>query len=457
MTTRVLPRPGRAAVRLAAFTLVAAAALTSRAAEEPPAEWIDRDTGHRVVRLSREPGTASLYFHQNGYTPDGSRVLVTTSGGGLATIHLQTRETIVLVAEPVSVLVVGRKSGDVYYTKRGARAEEGKPREPSAVWAVNVETKAARKVATLPLGATVSSLNADETLLLGLYQETADGTPAPPVERPERERNPQTFQANYQAVGADGKPMPYAEAKELSMHGTLQQALRGLPRAIFTLHTGTGEVKVVHRDARWFGHLQFSPTDPQQLMFCHEGPWHEVDRLWLLRTEGGVPAKVHTRTMNMEIWGHEFFSADGKTVWYDLQTPRGEDFWVAGFEPASGRRTWYHLQRNEWSVHFNVSADGKLFCGDGGDPEMVAHAPDGKWIYLFRPRGIPDVAGIKAPNSESLIHSGVFESERLVNLSAHDYRLEPNVSFTPDGKWIVFRSNLHGAVHTYAVEVAKAK
>src|SRR5689334_5625716 len=40
-------------------------------ADEPPTEWIDADTGHRVVRLSKEPGSASLYFHQNAYTPDG--------------------------------------------------------------------------------------------------------------------------------------------------------------------------------------------------------------------------------------------------------------------------------------------------------------------------------------------------------------------------------------------------
>jgi oligogalacturonide lyase len=51
---------------------------------------------------------------------------------------------------------------------------------------------------------------------------------------------------------------------------------------------------------------------------------------------------------------------------------------------------------------------------------------------------------------------GVFESERLVDMSDHDYRLEPNVTFTPDGKWIVFRSNMHGKSHVYAVEIAKA-
>jgi oligogalacturonide lyase len=30
-----------------------------------PTEWIDADTGHRVIRLSREAGTQSLYFNQN--------------------------------------------------------------------------------------------------------------------------------------------------------------------------------------------------------------------------------------------------------------------------------------------------------------------------------------------------------------------------------------------------------
>ena len=35
-------------------------------------------------------------------------------------------------------------------------------------------------------------------------------------------------------------------------------------------------------------------------------------------------------------------------------------------------------------------------------------------------------------------------------------RLEPNVSFTPDQKWVVFRSNMFGPTYVFAVEVAKA-
>ena len=58
--------------------------------EEPPREWIDPDTGHRVIRLSNEPGSASLYFHQNPYTPDGKKLLITVPNG-LATVDLKTR------------------------------------------------------------------------------------------------------------------------------------------------------------------------------------------------------------------------------------------------------------------------------------------------------------------------------------------------------------------------------
>jgi oligogalacturonide lyase len=139
----------------------------------------------------------------------------------------------------------------------------------------------------------------------------------------------------------------------------------------------------------------------------------------------------------MEIAGHEFWSADGKTVWYDLQTPKYKEFWLAGVAYEGDRAIRYRIAREHWSVHFNISPDGQLFAGDGGGPRSVAAPGNGQWIYLFTPK--PE--GLQA--------------ERLVDLAKHDYQLEPNVTFTPDQKWIVFRSNMHGASHVYAVEVQK--
>jgi oligogalacturonide lyase len=119
----------------------------------------------------------------------------------------------------------------------------------------------------------------------------------------------------------------------------------------------------------------------------------------------------------------------------------------------TGARTWYHLERNEWSIHFNVTRDGKLFCGDGGDKGQVARAPDGQWIYLFRPELIADRGTI----GRDLIMPGALHAEKLVNMAKHQYKLEPNVSFTPDQKWVVFRSNMFGATYAFAVEIEKAK
>jgi oligogalacturonide lyase len=385
---------------------------------EPPRSWIDADTGHRIVRLTNEPGSASLYFNQNGYTADGGKMVYTTPEG-ISALDLATHSAKSVVTGKVRVIVTGRKTPNVYYAR------------DNAVYSTNVETGATREIAKLPPRGSVATVNADETLMAGTYIE-GDG----------QDYNPNRPQQPQQLVQPANKGQMMEE--RLAAH---------LPMALFTINTKTGETKVLHRATDWLNHLEFSPTDPSLLMFCHEGPWHKVDRIWTIRTDGSHITLLHHRTMTMEIAGHEFWSADGKTIWYDLQTPRGELFWLAGYDVETGARTWYHLERNEWSIHFNVTRDGKLFCGDGGDKGQVAHAPDGQWIYLFTPQLVADRGTI----GKDLITPGVLHAEKLVNMAKHQYKLEPNVSFTPDRKWVVFRSNMFGATYAFAVEVEKAK
>jgi len=446
--------PSRSRIRLKSglnwlcrFTpwLALAAPYTGRA--EPPKEWIDPDTGHRVVRLSDEPGTSSLYFHQWSFTPDGRSVVVTTPHG-IALLNHTTRAVDPLVNGDVKIIQLGRRTGAVYYTRT-----EG---EQIAVFSLSLDTRAERRIALLPPRATVSTVNSDETLLAGTLTEAEPprGEIFPPNSGASAKNTPQ---GEWMKAGneraSDGRLFTFAEQKERRLARRLAARL---PMSIFTLDIATGELRTVHSSTDWLNHLQFSPKDPGQLMFCHEGPWHMVDRLWLVRTDGTGLTKVHARTMNMEIAGHEFFSPDGRTVWYDLQTPRGESFWLASYDLGTGARTRLHVDRNAWSVHYNVSSDGTLFSGDGGDAEMVAHAPDGKWLYLFRPEAIPDVAELSAPDAAGLISPGVLRATHLVNMKTHDYRLEPNAVFTPDGKKLIFRSNLHGETHVYAVELTPA-
>jgi oligogalacturonide lyase len=195
-------------------------------------------------------------------------------------------------------------------------------------------------------------------------------------------------------------------------------------------------------------HQQFNPTDPNLLLYAHEGTWHEVDRTWTIRTDGSGMTLVHKRAMDMEINGHEWWSFDGKTVWFDLQTPRSQDFWIGGMNIATGRETRYHITRDTWGVHFNSSRDNTLFCSDGGDPSQVAYSTNGLWINLFRVQ----------PN-------GTVVNERLVNMAKHNYvtgggrgGVEPNSSITPDQKWVIFTAQFAPAQrHVYAVQIARAQ
>jgi oligogalacturonide lyase len=402
-----------------------------------PTDWIDADTGHRVVRLSREDGSQSSYFHQNEFTADG-RKLVFTSPTGLYTVDLQTRAIEQIRSGRTGLLCVGRKTGRAYYLSRG---EQG-----TAICAADPNTKEDRKIVDVPRGISIANINCDETLAGGTFDRL----------------RPQGFGGPRRQGDAMTPGTP--DGLQTAPRGGLRESQRpgfGTPNTdrdmeLVTVDLKTGEVEKFNESRAWLNHVQFSPTDPHQMLFCHEGTWQLMDRTWIIRTDGSGLTNVHPRTMNMEINGHEFFSPDGKSILYDLQTPRSHVFWVARYDIETKVRTWYNLRQNEWSVHFNISPDQKLFCGDGGGPHSVAAPENGQWIYLFRPHVIPPVTG-GASDPAKLIQSGYFEAEKLVNLAKHDYALEPNCQFTPDGRWIIFHSNMFGPSHVFAVEVAKAK
>ena len=124
-----------------------------------PRDWIDPATGHRIIRLSPDGGGASLYFHQNMYTPKGDK-FVFNAGRNIVAIDLTKLGTEPIQAEIVvpdaNLISVAWKTPDAYYRKE------------DSLWATNVETKVAREVCKLPLGMRTVVVNADETLLFSI-------------------------------------------------------------------------------------------------------------------------------------------------------------------------------------------------------------------------------------------------------------------------------------------------
>ncbi|MPZ17715.1 MAG: oligogalacturonate lyase [Luteitalea sp.] len=329
--------------RIFVILLLALPSVLLQASDEPPTSWIDPDTGHRVVRLTSEPGSASLYFNQNGYTADGSRLVYTTPDG-ISVLDLTTREARQVVKGRARMVDAGRKTPRIYYTR------------DEAVYSTNVDTGETRKIATLPPRGSIDTVNADETLLAGTYIE-GDG-------KDYNNRRPTPSRRGRQAAAQQGHSLDQPRNKGQMME---ERWAARLPMGLFTVDIETGEVKTIHRSNDWLNHLLFSPTDPTLLMFCHEGPWHKVDRIWTIRTDDTDVTKIHTRTMAMEIFGHEFWGADGKTIWYDLQTPRGEDFWLASYNVDTKLEELSPLVKHEF-------LDGQVWAMAGGSPDHAAIA-----------------------------------------------------------------------------------
>jgi oligogalacturonide lyase len=412
------------ALQLVTLSLSATAlAQSTTPAADPPQTWIDPDTGHRIHRLTSEPNSTGFYFNINAFTPD-HKTMVYTAPDGIHTLNLATKQTRLLVpGTNLKAIVVGHKTNTLFFINN----------DQHTLHSVNTDTADTKKLADLPPRATVTAVNADETLAAGTFIE-GDGK--------------DYGQERVNPAGMSG-PLVQPVNKGQMMEERLAAKL---PMTLFTIDLQNGkQTPLLQHNTNWLNHLLFSPADPTLLMYCHEGPWQKVDRIWTIHTDGTANTQIHTRTMAMEIFGHEFWGLDGKTIWYDLHIPKGEDFFLASYNLETKERRWFHMQRNEWSIHFNVTADESLMCGDGGDPGQVAKAPDGQWIYLFHPQLIRNT-GMDDP---AFIRPGILKSERLVNMSKHNYKLEPNVRFSPDNKQIFFTANFLGPSYVFAVDVAR--
>jgi oligogalacturonide lyase len=385
--------------------------------QKMPNEWIDKSTGHKVIKLTRREGSnMSFYFHNNPFV--GSKMVfygtnaqnsnkndsvkqeiynISAGNKQIYTVDLGTLkiEQVTSQKSPMNGEIVAPKEHLVYYQIK------------DSVFSTNIDSKLTKLVYVFPADfkASITTLNADETLLAGAWSSDK--------EKDILKNNP----------------------KKSSYFNLIYEARE--PRTLFTINVKNGKLTKLFTDSAWLNHVQFSPTDPKLLMFCHEGPWHKVDRIWTINIDTKQIKLMHKRTMDMEIAGHEWFSPDGKIIWYDLQQPRSVNFFVGGTNVTTGEEKKYSLTRDEWSIHFNISKDERMFCGDGGNETQVAKAKNGMWIYLFKPSG------------------DKFLSEKLVDMKHHNYSLEPNVHFSPDGKWVIFRANFEGAANVYAVQLER--
>ena len=136
--------------------------------ETMPEAWIDKDTHHRIIKLTqREGNNRSFYFHNNPFLPtqDGEGSLMvfygdTNDGNQLFSVDLDTKEIQQITNKP------GNKRGEIV----GVKTRKVFYKTNDSIFSTDIDTHEDRFVYKFPEGliGSASTLNADEKLLGGV-------------------------------------------------------------------------------------------------------------------------------------------------------------------------------------------------------------------------------------------------------------------------------------------------
>ena len=195
---------------------------------------------------------------------------------------------------------------------------------------------------------------------------------------------------------------------------------------ILRIEVETGKSEEIWQENCWIGHINPSPTQPDFITFCHEGPWDMVDhRMWFMDTRECKPQMLRPRKMEGEQIGHEYWYADGLRVGYQAHKPgQGSYFGVIDYDGKNDFEAPCVPFPSPDHVHSN---DFNLIVSDSGTS-----------IKLYRYNGTDfDEARVLCMHDGSFFYG-----------SHH-----PHPRFNADGKHILYNSNVSGYCQMYLVEV----
>ena len=185
--------------------------------------------------------------------------------------------------------------------------------------------------------------------------------------------------------------------------------------------------EVLHEEYNWITHVNTSPTQPQLLTFCHEGPWHLVDqRMWVLDMSAGRVWKLRPQQPG-EAVGHEYWMTDGQTL---------------GYHGKHGGEAFYGFIRydNTERIELPFPQDSNHFHSN--TPELIV--ADGPQLGLT-----PYVLLCRFDGTR-------FEGPRVLCVhrgSRHIQHLHIHPRFTPDGQQVLFTADPRGYGQLFLADV----
>jgi len=361
----------------------------------------DRISGVNVTRLTHWKGHSTHpYFTEDGWFDNGNKMLFLSDRNNVKNIFCVdihsgeiNRLSDMKEGEPDlhCPLSINPRTNEVYYQQNGV------------IYALNIFTLETRELYRVPAG-----------FKFGGARVMADG--------------------KY-VIGSLGEDMSKKVVQNLSAgYVGMRETFEAKPDTrILRINVDTCEADEIWQEYAWVGHINPSPTQPNLLTFCHEGPWHLVDnRIWVLDTNTGKAHKIRERKVERELIGHEYWLADGTTIGYQVHSPQ--------YDGEKGE-TWFGF--------VNYDNTGEV------EPDYIRvpretpdhiHSNDKDFIVCDSGKSIKAYQG----------KDGVYSGPRI--LCMHDGAFfwgghHPHPRVTADGKRVVFNSTNLGYCNIFMADV----
>ena len=197
--------------------------------------------------------------------------------------------------------------------------------------------------------------------------------------------------------------------------------------AIVVIRTDNGQMHKLLDGNTPRTHVQYCPTNPNLIFYCHGGPWWYVQRMWLINADGtgNRPIFIQTR---FEGVGHEFWGSSGKVIYAFCNGGRQpQGLWSVNVENGEEKC----VLAGSCNGHGTANPQEDIFVVT----EVYRDFASGLWMSR---------KGSNTP--ELLCRTGWRKGENFDGTAAHPH-------FLPDGKRVAFNSIMSGSPEVYLVEV----
>ena len=345
----------------------------------------DEETRREVFRLTDSPGatTHHLYFTSPTFTKDMKWLIY---GSDREEGHFNLYKMKFSSFESMQLT-----EGEGVWTQGATIASDGSEvffsRDDNHIWAVDLETLEEREVWHMEEAASVG----------------------------------------YLSASPDGQYLTFAFSRERlwEMELSQEELAERFPRCGVAVVRTDGSEAWLAVDANVpISHAQFCPSDGNLILYCHEGPWHKVQRMWLVHRDGAECRPLYPQAHNEGV-GHEFWGDGGRMVYFT----------------AYGGRAPQGL----WAIN---RSGGELRCVLAGATHAHGTASPEEDIFV-----VDELFG----NRDHLwvAYKGSWEPKILCRTGSSwaQQKLHPHPRFLPTGKAVFFTSDRTGSGELYMVSV----